>query len=311
MTKITSAACVASGKELLAYAAGHTVPYVAGGMTLEGMDCQGLAEYLLIRCGVPRAECDLKGSNAHWRSCVWRGTPEECAKAFGAVPPGAWVFIVNVNDDGAPEKYRGDGLGDAGHMGVYLGGESAVHASASRGCVAESRFAGRTIPNGGWNAVGLPSWVDYGGDINAALAELDDGGEAEGALAGKDAPESEDAREGASGGVDDTLAGKDAPDTGGGASGGGESGARSGAVEGLSAGTPVQSAAIYATVASPDGNPVKLRKSASRKESVYWLVNPGARARVEKVKGDWSLVTAVCSDGHQRRAYMMSAFLRG
>ena len=88
MTKVSSAACVAAGKELLAYvSAGHTIPYAAGGMTLEGMDCQGLAEYLLIRRGVPKSECNLAGSNAHWRSCVWRGTPEECAAAFGAVPP--------------------------------------------------------------------------------------------------------------------------------------------------------------------------------------------------------------------------------
>ena len=158
-TKVTNAALIAAGRELLACAEKTTIPYVPNGMELTGMDCQGLAEYLLIRCGVPKAECNLPGSNAHWRRCVWTGTPEECVKAFGCVPGGAFVFIWE--EAGAPDKYAGDGLGNAGHMGVYLG-DCALHASSSRGRVAESKFTGKTIPNGGWNRVGLSCWVDYG-----------------------------------------------------------------------------------------------------------------------------------------------------
>ncbi|MCE5343875.1 MAG: C40 family peptidase, partial [Eubacteriales bacterium] len=79
-TKITNAALITAGRELLSYAEQTTVPYTAGGMTLAGMDCQGLVEYLLIRCGVPKADCNLAGSNAHWRKCVWTGTPEACSE---------------------------------------------------------------------------------------------------------------------------------------------------------------------------------------------------------------------------------------
>lgn len=68
--------------------------------------------------------------------------------------------------------------------------------------------------------------------------------------------------------------------------------------------------AAYATVASPDGGPVKLRKSASRGESLYWLVGAGARVRVERTRDGWSLVTALCTDGYTRRAWMMDAYLR-
>ena len=169
-TKITNAALIAVGRELLAQAQQNTIPYVANGMDLNGMDCQGLAEYLLIQCGVPKAECNLAGSNAHWRKCVWTGTPEECAKAFGCVPGGAFVFIWE--EDGAPAKYDGDGLGNAEHMGVYLG-DCVIHASSSRGMVAESKFAGKTIPNGGWNRVGLSCWVNYGlSDAQLAAAGL-------------------------------------------------------------------------------------------------------------------------------------------
>lgn len=162
MGRIQSEKVAEQAERLRKFAQSDSVPYVSGGMSLAGMDCQGLCEYLLIACGVPKKECNLSGSNAHWRACVWRGTPEECAARFGRVPIGAWVFIVSEEDGGAPAKYRGDGYGDANHMGVYLGNGVALHASASRGCVAESVFQERTVPNGGWNRVGLPPWVDYG-----------------------------------------------------------------------------------------------------------------------------------------------------
>ena len=68
--------------------------------------------------------------------------------------------------------------------------------------------------------------------------------------------------------------------------------------------------AAYATVTSPDGGPVKLRKSASRGESLYWLVGAGARVRVERTRDGWSLVTALCTDGYTRRAWMMDAYLQ-
>ena len=271
MTKVMSAAYAAEGERLLEKVRqGVNIPYTSGSMSLAGMDCQGLCEYLLIECGVPKKECDLAGSNAHWRACVWRGTPEECTARFGRVPAGAWVFIVNEDDSGAPEKYRSDGFGDAYHMGVVLK-DCAIHASASRGCVAESRFEGKTIRNGGWNQIGLPPWVDYGID---SLMQHED--------AATDEPVQNEPS---------------------------ESQANASVESGLSTGTPVGVGEIFATVNSPNGNPVKLRKSASQEEPIYWLVNGGARVRIEKERGDWSLITAICTDGHTRKAYMMSAFL--
>jgi hypothetical protein len=158
-TKITNAALIAAGKELQTKAKHTTIPYVAGGMTLDGMDCQGLVEYLLIQCGVPKADCNLAGSNAHYRACAWVGTPEECKKAFGAIPGGAALFILEVSG-GEPAKYQADGIGNASHMGIWLG-DTSMAASASRVQVIESNFTGKSI-NGGWNRVGLLPWVDYG-----------------------------------------------------------------------------------------------------------------------------------------------------
>lgn len=160
MAVISNAAYIEAGKRLLTQSQTTAIPYVAGGMTLAGMDCQGLVEYLLIQCGLTKAEVNLAGSNAHWRqSCKWQGTPEEAVKLFGCVPAGAALFIWTEQETA---KYMGDGMGDANHMGIYLGGNSAIHASSSRGCVAESEFKGKTIPNGGWNRVGLLKWVRYG-----------------------------------------------------------------------------------------------------------------------------------------------------
>ncbi|MBO5502546.1 MAG: hypothetical protein J6K73_08605 [Clostridia bacterium] len=148
------------------------IPYVLGGMTLSGMDCQGLCEYLLIRCGIPRKECNLAGSNAHYRACVWTGTPEACRQQFGRIPAGAWLFIVR-NDGREPEKYKGDGIGNASHMGVYLGaGDGALHASSSKGRVSAGTFNG-TSGSGGWNRVGLCKWIDYGLDEKEPAGAVD------------------------------------------------------------------------------------------------------------------------------------------
>ena len=161
MSRITNAALIAAGKKLLDYIrAGNTIPYVKAGMTLQGMDCQGMVEYLLIQAGVPTAECNLAGSNAHWRAAAWRGTPEELARILGAVPAGACPVIWM--EDGEPAKYTPDGFGNADHIGLYLGGGVSIAASASRGQVVESNFKGKTVPNGGWNRVILLPWVDYG-----------------------------------------------------------------------------------------------------------------------------------------------------
>ena len=148
------------------------IPYVLGGMTLSGMDCQGLCEYLLIRCGIPRKECNLAGSNAHYRACVWTGTPEACRQRFGRIPAGAWLFIVK-NDGREPDKYKGDGIGNASHMGVYLGAaEGALHASSSKGRVSAGTFNG-TSGSGGWNRVGLCQWIDYGLDEKEPTGDVD------------------------------------------------------------------------------------------------------------------------------------------
>lgn len=153
---IKADAYVQAGKALLDYASTTKVPYVNNGSTLQGMDCQGLMEYLLRQCGVSQ---NWRGSNDMWRNALsWSGSIEECVKKYGAIPPGAWLFIWK--EDGAPASYKDD-KGNASHVGAYLGGTVAVHASSSRGQVAQS-YIGKKSINGGWNRVGLCKLIDYG-----------------------------------------------------------------------------------------------------------------------------------------------------
>ena len=121
-TKVTNAALIAACKQLLT----EGIPYAQ-------MDCQAAVEEALIRCGVPRKECDLGGSNAHYRRCLWRGTPERLVELLSVkeVPAGMFMFIVLAS--GELSKYQGDGYGNADHMGIYMGGGQTFNSSQSRG----------------------------------------------------------------------------------------------------------------------------------------------------------------------------------
>ena len=142
------------------------------GRSYDEMDCQEFYERCAEDAGLKK---DLKGSNAWYREFQkngWVGTPESCKVQFGSVPKGATLFI-HAYDGGEEKRGYHDGLGNASHIGIKTGrGKGAIHSSASRGCVAESEFHDKTIPNGGWNMVGLHPWFSYGEKIDRILAEI-------------------------------------------------------------------------------------------------------------------------------------------
>lgn len=121
------------------------------------IDCQAFVEKCLKDAGLA---VDLKGSNEWYREMTWTGSPEACKKKFGKIPKGAFLYI-HLFDGGEVKRGYRDGLGNASHIGIYTGtGDGAIHSSASRGCVATSKFSGHTI-NGGWNVVGLWDRLSY------------------------------------------------------------------------------------------------------------------------------------------------------
>ena len=161
------------------------------GIPYSKLDCQAFVEKSLSEVGISK---NLAGSNTWFRFLMkegWTGTPEECRKIFGSIPPGAFLFILSQNGK-EPEKYRGDGIGNASHIGIYTGmtgdqmvdiaeasgdtmnprdcnyGSGAIHSSSSRGKVCTSSFAGKSI-NGGWNRIGLWKLIQYGEPFDSFL----------------------------------------------------------------------------------------------------------------------------------------------
>ena len=136
------------------------IPYVLGGETLAGLDCQGYIEYCVRQNG---GTMSYAGSNEMWRSdSIWTGTLDE-AKKKGYMVPGALLFIVE-NDGNEPDKYKQGGKsykpgfeGNASHVGMYLKSPLAEvgHASSSRGKVSSS-----TLKNA-WTHLSLSKNIDY------------------------------------------------------------------------------------------------------------------------------------------------------
>ena len=87
-------------------------------------DCQAFVEQVLKDLGVRKPDgtpYNWTGSNAMYRKHIrWRGTIDECRKKFGCIPQGAFVFRVK-NDGGEVQRGYHDNLGNASHVGLYIG----------------------------------------------------------------------------------------------------------------------------------------------------------------------------------------------
>ena len=271
------------------------VQAVGVGYTYDEMDCQAFIEHCARQAG---GAMDYLGTNDMARRAAWLGTLSQ-AQAEGRLVPGAGLLIREETEENLPARYAGDGLGDFSHAGLYVGPDAltdtdktgrmrscdAVHSSATRG-----RVAGSTLQNGWTHVLWFPE-IDYGASGGTGNAAAGAGTTVTGATGAT--------------GTGGTGAG--ANTTTGGTPGTGETGTPGAGASTLTAGTVPT---VYATVVSPDGGPVKLRRSASAEETLYWLVGAGARVLVERTEGAWSLITAICTDGHTRRAWMMDRYLR-
>lgn len=137
--------CAAMAMELLD---GPEIPYVLGGETIKGLDCQGLIEYVVRKLG---GRMSYRGSNHMYREACDKVLPLADAKRL--LVPGCVLFIVDEGD--TPSGYY-DNKGNASHVGWYTGGKhEVVHASSSRGKVAAS-----TLKNA-WTHAGWLKEVEY------------------------------------------------------------------------------------------------------------------------------------------------------
>lgn len=239
------------------------------GYTYEEMDCQAFVEHCVHQAG---GAMDYLGTNDMARRAAWLGTLSD-ARAQGRLVPGAGVLIREETEENLPARYAGDGLGDFSHVGLYVGEDALTDVDKNgnaRSCdVVHSSATMRRVAG---------STLANGWTHAMWFQEIDYGNEA-----GLEVDQGADSGDVADGGMDMS--------------------------DELTAGTPATTVKQYAVVVSPDGGPVKLRKSASKDESLYWHVNPGARVQVERERDGWALIRAICTDGHTRRAYMMAQYL--
>lgn len=69
------------------------------------------------------------GTNSLWRDIShehpfsWKGTMAECLELYGEIPRGAYLFKIypegSPGYDTIPDQYRGDGVGNVDHIGIY------------------------------------------------------------------------------------------------------------------------------------------------------------------------------------------------
>ena len=283
------------------------VQAVGVGYTYDELDCQAFVEHCARQAG---GAMDYLGTNDMARRAAWLGTLSQ-AQAEGRLVPGAGLLIREETEANLPARYAGDGLGDFSHAGLYVGPDAltdtdktgrmrscdAVHSSATMG-----RVAGSTLQNGWTHVLWFPE-IDYGASGGTGNAAAGAGTTVTGAT-GAGTGGTGATGTGATGTTGGTGTG---PTTGVTPGTPGATGTPGAGAPTLTAGTVPT---VYATVVSPDGGPVKLRRSASAEETLYWLVGAGARVLVERTEGAWSLITAICTDGHTRRAWMMDRYLR-
>lgn len=124
------------------------------------LDCQAFVERVLYDAGCRKADgsaYNWRGSNSMWRNALsWKGTKEECIQKYGSIPAGAWVFMLKF-DGGEKEKGYNDNLGNATHVGIYVGDD--LTRDSTRNTSGRDGVGYRPLKD--WNRVGLCKYLDY------------------------------------------------------------------------------------------------------------------------------------------------------
>lgn len=280
MPKVTGEQFAAKAAELLSR---NEIPYVKGGETLKGMDCQGLVRWVMRELGMVLPA--QKGTNYLWRNGLSeKGSIADCTIRWGKVPLGALVFIRDY-DGGEPDTYQ-DHEGNIWHVYVKLREGLLIHASAGNGFVLTRAFADKEIVNGGPNAYGLLEGVAYTGSrVPSDMRPWD----------GTDEAWDEDEGE--------------AGDASGGAVEGVEA-APAATPEGLfnSTVTP-PSSRYFAVVSTPNGGPVNMRAEPSKACKLSKEVPNGETVlvigSVVKAGATWCRV-----ERNSRKWYIMADYLK-
>ena len=121
------------------------------GIPYEKLDCQAFVEQVLKDCGEKH---NWRGSNHIWRDAV---SNRNKITTIESIPAGALVFTLK-NDGGEKSKGYNDSMGNAKHVGIYLGGGEVVHSTrnnTSNGVQMDSITSSR------WTDWAMLKCVDY------------------------------------------------------------------------------------------------------------------------------------------------------
>ena len=93
------------------------------GYTYSQYDCIHFVNLVRSKAGIPTV---VNGTNSLWRSptdLIWKGTMQDCMDYFGSIPIGAYLFKCYPEGtpgyETIPDQYRGDGIGNFDHIGIY------------------------------------------------------------------------------------------------------------------------------------------------------------------------------------------------
>lgn len=142
-------------------------------------DCIGFVNLVRRRLGLGTIG-DYQGhhgTNSLWRSTdgqlTWKGTLQECIDLYGGVPEGAYLFKCYPEGtpgyNTIPDYYRGDGIGNFDHIGIYTNRGLGVMQSGGYDVTPPSGFNGvhdtRTRLDESppwWTHVGFGKGINFG-----------------------------------------------------------------------------------------------------------------------------------------------------
>lgn len=93
------------------------------GIPYSRLDCQAFVQRVLSDCGYKH---NWRGSNHIWREAV--KDREQLPTDRETIPAGVLLFTIK-NDGGERQRGYNDNMGNAAHVGIYLGGGKVIHST--------------------------------------------------------------------------------------------------------------------------------------------------------------------------------------
>ena len=93
----------------------------------------------------------------------WKGSIAECESQYGEIPAGALLFHKIGEDDNPqiPNYYRGDGIGNFAHVGIYIGNNEVMQSGGrDSGSVPGGGVHRSAYDSSAWNYVAFVVYVD-------------------------------------------------------------------------------------------------------------------------------------------------------